>query len=83
MWEIEVNRPAGRDRYDCRCLACRAVDAIEDERHILPKCPRYADVRYADLWASGVTSNALMKQAMGADNQKDLASIIHQMHSAG
>lgn len=81
VWETEVNRPTGRARSDRKCPACHIDGAIEDEKHILLECPRYADLR-ADLWTLGVASNASMKQVMCLDNQKALAGIVHRMYGS-
>jgi len=81
VWETEVNRPAGRARSDRKCPACRTDGAIEDEKHILLECPKYADIR-PELWTLGIASDALMKQIMGVDNQRALAGIVHRMHGS-
>lgn len=44
-WDLEVNRPQGRDRACRTCRICGDAQAVEDELHVLCECPAYESIR--------------------------------------
>ena len=78
VWDIEVNRPGGRDRADRWCRVCMDRSAVEDEKHVLLECPEYA-VEREGLWALGISpsSETAMAKVMGVEDQRALARVVH------
>ena len=44
-WDLEVNRPQGRERRCRTCRICGDEQAVEDELHVLCECPAYEPFR--------------------------------------
>ena len=44
-WDLEVNRPQGRERGCRTCRVCGDQQAVEDELHVLCECPAYEPIR--------------------------------------
>jgi hypothetical protein len=76
-WELEVNRPNGRERAARTCRLC-ACGAVEDELHVFMECPAYDSLRArygSDLGFQGHSMRTIMTEAP----QLALASFLSEI----
>jgi hypothetical protein len=74
-WDLEVNRPKAGNLYRPRSQrVCRMCDCgrVEDEKHVLLECGRYASLRQA----SGIAGSD-MKQVMLKTTVQKLSAYLH------
>jgi hypothetical protein len=82
-WPIAVNagRYEGVERNDRICQHCNELGVwgcIEDEKHVLLECPRFADLRarFSSLFADDCN----MKAVLNHSDQPLLAELLYLMH---
>ena len=76
-WELEVNRPNGRERAARTCRLC-ACGAVEDELHVFMECPAHDSLRArygSDLGFQGRSMRTIMTEAP----QLALASFLSEI----
>lgn len=82
VWDLEVNRPHGRERRDRVCRLCEGRDGqrvIEDECHVLLECPAYDALRHASEHACIFENADSMLQTMQTPLQRELAAFVHAL----
>ncbi|GLC51883.1 hypothetical protein PLESTB_000558900 [Pleodorina starrii] len=79
-WPIENNRPAGRQRSERTCRVCDS--GTEDEYHVLMECSAYDDIRQGFSTLGVILGDYIsppMLAVTGADNQRGLAELVHNI----